>query len=161
MATQTTLNPQSQAAALFHQLELIFPNLPEPHKGAVSYAMLIAHNPALDDVFCKQAGKVVHITAELSEKIEHPVAIRGENGPLKWDADIHADSQSATPDFFSRTFTFHVPPSQMGDTISFKLVVPGKTPSDAMRWQKGANCTIDLSAYGHIVDVKISKVAFA
>ena len=158
MATQLApATPQQQAVQLLQQLNALLPSLTEPYKGAISFAQMIVNNPALDEKFCDQAGKVVHVTATLTNECQVPVTLRGENGPLLWTTDLAADADT---DFFSRSFTFAVPPAQMNDTISFKLTTEGRTPGTLL-WQSGRNCTIDLSQYGHIVDVKVSNVKFA
>ncbi len=157
----TAADLQAQFASIFSQVNELLPNLPEPYKSSIDYVINVANNPAVDEVFCQQAGKVVQIAAELAEQIEDSVALRGENGPLTWDDDYNADKELLTPDFYSRTFTFHVPKEQMNDVISFKLVAPGRTPEEQIRWQTGKNCTVDLSKFGHIVNIKVSQVTFS
>jgi hypothetical protein len=119
---------------------------------------MVAHDPSIDEKFCEQAGKVVHVKCQLKDKADHPVTIRGQlgklvdGGPLSWTQDRVADSQ-ATPDFFHKTYTFHIPADHMEETLSFKLFNQGK-------WQSGGNCTIDLSTHGHIVNVLVTGVKF-
>ncbi len=159
MAQPSTLSPQQATAKLFQDIEALHPNLQQPHKGAVDYARMVLQNPGLDHTVCHQAGKVVHIIAQLAEKADHRVTIRGSLGPLAWDNDHLADSQGEHVDFFSRTFTFSVKPDQMEKVLEFKILseVPGRTP----RWSNGNNFTYDLKQYGHIVKIELSGISFS
>lgn len=160
MAQPAGPTPQQQAAGLFQQLETLYPNLAEPHKSNFSYAQMIAHDPSLDPIFCQAAGKTVHIIIKFSEKMDHPVAIRGEKGPLNWNTNRAANPQMQA-NFYQREFTMQVPKEQMNDTLLFKCVVPGRTPQEAMRWQTGDNCKVELKQFGHIAVVEFSGIKFA
>ncbi len=152
----TAAAPTARATELFQELKALYPSLPEPQAGALSYAGMIAQNPALDNVFCEQAGKVLVITANLSEKCDHPVTLRGDKGSLSWETD-HAAVAQTVEDFYQREFVVHVPPAQMNEMFSCKLVVPGTTA----RWQQGDNCVVNLGdRHSHIVKVELNGVAF-
>jgi hypothetical protein len=160
MATQLvpTSTPDSlTVAAVQHLQQTVLPTLPEPQNGALTYGLLIGANPSLDARFCEVAGKVVHVTANFSEKVE-TVALRGEGPGLKWDADYASDVQVA-PNFYERTFTFHVPVANMNDKIEMKIV--SLNAEGKISWQNSNNIHIDLSAYGHIVNVKVNAVSFS
>jgi hypothetical protein len=133
--------------------------LNEPHASTIAYAAKIAKNPNLDQLFCQQAGKIVHIAVQFSEKVGQ-VAIRGSSGPLKWTSDRLEDTQTTT-DFYNRTFTFLVPQNQINDKIEFKFCLPAiENVRNGVQWSKGDNWMIDLSKYGHIAIVEVSNVSF-
>jgi hypothetical protein len=161
MATNIHMNPQQIAVEHFKAIEELFPHLPEPHKGSISYVLQVAKDPAVDRAFCQRAGKVVHITAELAEKIALPVTIRGNPGPLDWNTDYNADPQGDRPNFFERSFTIPISPAHNDDILEFKLCIPAPDLSSKMRWSAGNNWTVDLSKYGHVVTIDLSKVAFS
>ncbi len=153
--TTSTL-PSTRATELFQELKALYPSLPEPQLGAFSYLDMIAQNPALDQNVCQEAGKIVVVTAKLSEKCDQPVALRGDKGSLTWETD-HAAVAQTVEDFYQREFVVHVSPAEMNDPLSFKLVVPGTTP----HWQQGENCVVNLGdRHSHIVKVELSGVAF-
>jgi hypothetical protein len=160
MTTQTQLNPQLLAAQYFHGIQVLYPLLPEPHYGVMQYAVNVAGNPAVDEEVCKQAGKVVFVTAKLSQKIDYPVTIRGSFGPLNWESDRSAD-QPTMMNLSEKTFTFHIPPDRMNDKIEFKLCIPPASVNDKIRWSTGNNWSIDLSRYGHIVAFHVANVLFS
>lgn len=156
MTTRIALKPQDEAIQLITRLQKLFPALPEPHKGAVIYASLVLNDPSFDTKFCEQVGKVVHITAKFSQKIDREIALRGEKGPLDWHINISPDKS----DHQQKTFLFHVLPNQMNETLVFKFVAMGKTANETIRWQKGENCTLDLTRYGHIVNIEVTGITF-
>lgn len=156
MATQArALTPQNEAIQILARLQKLFPVLPEPHKGVLSNACMVLKDPSLDTKFCELVGKVVHIKAKLSQNTDHEIALRGEKGPLRWNTDISSDKSNNTPQ--EKTFLFHVSPDQMNETLLFKFVA---IANQALLWQRGDNCILDLSRYGHIVYIEIPGVTF-
>jgi hypothetical protein len=160
MTTQTQLTPQLLAAQYFQGIQALYPLLPEPHNGAIRYAVNVTANPTVDEEVCKEAGKVVLVAAKLSQKIDYPVTIRGSFGPLSWESDRSADQQTMM-NLSEKTFTFHIPPNHMNDKIEFKLCIPPTNVNDKIRWSTGNNWSIDLSRYGHIVEVYVTNVLFS
>lgn len=162
MATTTnTLRPHEETLQLLTRLQMLLPSLPEPHKGAVSYAFMVLNNPSSDTMICDKIGKVVQITARLSQKTDHEITLRGENGPLYWDSDISTDNATPLSNPNQKTFLLHIPPDQMNETLFFKFVAIGKTANEAIKWQRGENCVVDLSQHGHIAIIEIPGVTFS
>ena len=156
MATQVrVLAPLDEAIQLLERLQKLFPVLPEPHKGVLSNACMVLNDPSLDTKFCNLIGKVVHIKATLSQNTDYEITLRGEKGPLDWNTDISHDKSNSAPQ--EKTFLFHVPPDQMNETLLFKFVAIGNR---VLLWQRGDNCVVDLSRYGHIVYIEIPGVTF-
>jgi hypothetical protein len=157
MAIQAMTNQTPSETASNHLQALLvnLPDLPEPQRGAILYAFMVAQNPALDETVCQQAGKLVQITARLSQKVDHPITIRG-NAPLDWNTDWKADLQGEGSSFFERTFTLFVPPERIKDTLEFKLCLL----SDGIRWQTGNNHHVDLKSFGHIVKIELNGISF-
>lgn len=159
-----SLDPQTIAAEHFQAIEALYPNLQEPHKGAMKYAISVSRNPNLDKTFYQEAGKVVHVIARLNRNnisnltdVSNPnITIRGSKAPLSWDADRPSDLQT-TDNPSERTFTFRVPPEHANETFEVKLcmVNPGRR-----FWQAGDNWPIPLQDYGHIAIVHMSDVSF-
>jgi hypothetical protein len=143
----------------FDELHKLFPSLPEPQKGAAAYATTVMENPGLDDAVCKAAGKVVHIIARSFEPLGNHITIRGSHKPLDWSKDFQPDPHEQEGRVHERTFTFHIPPDHMNDTIQFKLCMYS-VARKAILWQSGYNRSIDLKNYGHFVKVDIREVTF-
>ena len=149
-------------ADAIHLLQIMQASLPEPQSSALDYALRVGENPNLDQTFCNTAGKVLHITMKFSDKIEQPVALRGNGPGLSWDADKCDDNANTTsPDFYERTFTLAVPVSEMNKDIEFKVVIAPADANSAIRWQTGANSIVPMSQKGHIAIVEVSNVSFA
>ena len=155
-SSTTTVSPHDKAIQLFQGLNELFPVLPKPHSGAIGYAIAVANNPGIDAIVCKSAGKVVHITAGFFARIEQEVCIRGNHSPLSWNTDKASDVQDS-PNSHERTFTFPIPAEQGDDKIEFKLIIHQE---GRVLWQKGNNCCIDLSQYGHIVRFDAGMITF-
>lgn len=159
MAAQMQINAEN-VAEYFQGIDNHLPVVSEPLRGALYYASLLSKNPALDKAFCQEAGKVVHVTAQLSEQITGPVTIRGSLHPLDWEIDRQAD-KPISQDFSKRTFTFYMRPEQINETVEFKLCVPPTNATDKLHWSLGNNWSVDLSKYGHIVIVDLTDVSFS
>jgi hypothetical protein len=155
-----TYNPHFAVEQHINALHELLPNLHEPVSGALNYALMISEHPELDEVFCQQAGKVVHIIARLTEKVGERVTLRGNQGPLAWDHDHGANPLQEFPDLYERTFTFHVPPEHADSELQFKFCVP-ENIQGKMLWSTGDNWQVDLRQHGHIVKIQVNGVAFA
>jgi len=158
--TLPQVNPQQQAANHFSEIQKLFPQMPEPHRGVITHALNVCSNPAIDAECCKAAGKVVHIIVKMATRVEQPVFLRGGlNTILSWDSNRAAIPQGTTPDFYSREFVFHVPPAQMNEKFEIKFFSPlGSSLPD--RWSLGNNIPVDLSTYGHIAVIEVTNVTF-
>ncbi len=147
---------QQQASHHFQEIEKIYPNLQEPHRGAMANAVKTAHHPHTDARLCAVAGKVAVLTVNFKDKIDgDDVVLRGNVGPLRWDANYAADSHSVQNPH-ERTFTFHIPPSQNGDTMEFKLF---NTKANAWSNNTG-NWPVNLGDFGHHVVLGPMTVGF-
>lgn len=136
--------------------------LAEPLKGASLYAAMVAQDPKIDAKICSLVGKIVHVIASVPYGTQCPITIRGDKSPLDWYKDLPADEPlyGNAPD--DRTFTFHIPTSQMNEQIQFKLCMVVH-PYD-VRWSNNnnnSNWTVDLKSYGHIAKIEIGRVTFA
>ncbi len=164
MATQLSVTLKSDSmdtltTGAVQHLQLKLPTLPEPQQGALSYGLYISANPNLDQRFCEVAGKVVHITASFSEKVEGKVSLRGQGTPnLSWEVDYPSDT---TTDFYQRTFTLFVPANQMANEIQVKMVVTPEKAEEKMKWQNGNNIHINMGNFGHMAFVKVEAVSFS
>ncbi len=118
MSTRTSaLRPQDEALQLITRLEQLLSTLPEPHQGVVAYASKVLKDPSIDTRFCQKVGKVVQITAKLSQKTECEITLRGHNGPLNWEEDLY--SEKPTPLSPPNQKTLEVPLTTLwtGDSI--------------------------------------------
>ncbi len=156
MAAAPALSPQLATEKLFQEIRTLYPSLQEPHKGATDFAILmLKDNPEIDPQLCEMLGKIVIVVAQLEEKAEHRVTIRGNIGNLHWDNDRLANSQGENINFFERTFTIHIPKGEMDQELQFKLLseVPGGMP----RWSSGKNFTYDMSKRGFISVINLPE----
>lgn len=157
----STSNPAEEVRVLLTRLNELVTLLPEPHKGVLDYAMRVVNNPSEDTKCCEIVGKLVKITAKLSQNVNREITLRGENGPLSWDTDLPAEKANPPSNPYEKTFLFQVLPSEMNTTLRFKFVVPPRTPNETPKWQRGDNCVVDLTKYGHHANITISGVTFA
>lgn len=163
------VSPQVEAAQHLQGIQTLFPDLPEPYKSNFKYASMSTSDPQLTHKFREVAGVTVHMHVKLAKKVDEAVTIRGSIGPvdsrgnsggiLDWATDRPADTQS-TSDFFSRTFTFHVPKEKMNETMEFKLCTLNPNKNTELLWSKGNNWSCDLSKYGNIAIIEVENVAF-
>lgn len=159
MSIQYNVDPQANAQISvlnhFEQIQQFVPYLPEPYHSAVGYASLIMQDPNHDLPFRQQAGKVVHITVNFpSSTVDDEITLRGDKGPLRWDADYRANR---TENVNNKTFTLYIPTEQMHETLEFKVC---KTVEDRLFWSSGNNLSIPLINYGHVALVRVSNITF-
>jgi len=153
--TTTEATPKSSQEALnllYGTLEHVAPHFPEPLQGATQYAVMVARNPKIDDAFCQQVGKVVHIVAKMAHPIDHDITLRGNLGKLAWDKDLEADSTSAN-ETHTRTFTFNIPTDQMNQELEFKVL-------QGSHWSVGENWKRDMKSFGLIARIEVTNVSF-
>jgi hypothetical protein len=150
------LSLQLATAKLFQDIRTLYPDLSGPHKGATDYAILVLKdNPGIDEQLCQMLGKTVIVVAQLAEKADHRVTIRGNIGNLHWEKDHLSNSQGENLNFFERTFTIHIQPNEMDEELQFKLLseVPGGKP----RWSSGSNFTYKMSERGFISVINLPE----